>query len=215
VLSCGHRLCRGCWVRVLQGSQARAVASRTGNAVCPLGRCEVRPCVPEVDRDLESEMRSRLGFKQLAAHAAATELTPFDEESASAAAVNAWAAAGCTLDRPEEVMAQNEAIRRQDEAEEAAAVAAEMRALDEELRALETAAAMAQWLRWFCAATAVLLILLSLFAAGVLDGEAVLGFCACAALVCCLCCRCSAGSYGSLRQLLCCGGFSSSNVSPV
>ena len=215
VLSCGHRLCRGCWVRVLQGSQARAVASRTGNAVCPLGRCEVRPCVPEVDRDLESEMRSRLGFKQLAAHAAATELTPFDEENASAAAVNAWAAAGCTLDRPEEVMAQNEAIRRQDEAEEAAAVAAEMRALDEELRALETAAAMAQWLRWFCAATAVLLILLSLFAAGVLDGEAVLGFCACAALVCCLCCRCSAGSYGSLRQLLCCGGFSSSNVSPV
>ena len=101
-LSCGHTLCRGCWVRVLQGSQARAVASRTGNATCPLGRCEVRPCVPEVDRDLESKMRSRLGFKQLASHAAAAELAPLDEESAAAAAVNAWAAAGCKLDEPEE-----------------------------------------------------------------------------------------------------------------
>ena len=98
VLSCGHRLCRGCWVRVLQGSQARAIASRTGSAACPLGRCEVRPCVPEVDQDLESKMRSRLGFKQLATHAATAELAPLDEESAAAAAVNAWAAAGCKLD---------------------------------------------------------------------------------------------------------------------
>ena len=45
-LSCGHRLCRGCWLRVLQGSQARAVASRTGRVACPLGRCQVRPYVP-------------------------------------------------------------------------------------------------------------------------------------------------------------------------
>ena len=60
VLSCGHRLCRGCWVHVLQGSQVRVVASRTrGSAVCPLGRCEVKASVPEVDRDLESEMQSR------------------------------------------------------------------------------------------------------------------------------------------------------------
>ena len=105
VLSCGHRLCRGCWVRVLQGSQARAVASRTGYAVCPLGRCEVRPCVPDVDLDLESEMRERIGFKQLAAHAAAAEHACLTEESASVAAVNAWAAAGCTLDAPEEIEA--------------------------------------------------------------------------------------------------------------
>ena len=105
VLSCGHRLCRGCWVRVLQGSQARAVASRTGYAVCPLGRCEVRPCVPDVDLDLESEMRERIGFKQLAAHAAAAEHACLTEESAAVAAVNAWAAAGCTLGAPEEIEA--------------------------------------------------------------------------------------------------------------
>ena len=108
VLSCGHRLCRGCWVRMLQGNQVRAVASATGSAVCPLGRCEVRPCVPEVDLDLEREMRSRLGFKQLAAHAAAAELAPLAEESAAAAAVNAWAAAGCKLDRPDELTAAEE-----------------------------------------------------------------------------------------------------------
>ena len=108
VLSCGHRLCRGCWVRVLQGSQARAVASRTGYAVCPLGRCEVRPCVPDVDLDLESEMRERIGFKQLAAHAAAAEHACLTEESAAVAAVNAWAAAGCTLDAPEEVQSAEE-----------------------------------------------------------------------------------------------------------
>ena len=116
VLSCGHRLCRGCWVRLLQGSQARAVASRTGYAVCPLGRCEVRPCVPEIDLDLEAEMRKRIGFKQLAAHAAAAEDVSLAEESAAVAAVNAWAAAGCPLDAPEEIEA--------DEQELAAAVAA-------------------------------------------------------------------------------------------
>ena len=105
VLSCGHRLCRGCWVRVLQGSQARAVASRTGYAACPLGRCEVRPCVPDVDLDLESEMRERIGFKQLAAHAAAAGDASLTEESAAVAAVNAWAAAGCTLDAVDELEA--------------------------------------------------------------------------------------------------------------
>ena len=26
-LSCGHRFCRGCWVRLLQGSQARSAAA--------------------------------------------------------------------------------------------------------------------------------------------------------------------------------------------
>ena len=108
VLSCGHRLCRGCWVRLLQGGQARAVASRTGYAVCPLGRCEVRPCVPEIDLDLESEMRKRIGFKQLAAHAAAAEEIPLAEESAAVAAVNAWAAAGCPLDASEEIEADDE-----------------------------------------------------------------------------------------------------------
>ena len=45
----------------------------------------------------------RLGFRQLAAHAAAAELAPLEEESAAAAAVNAWAAAGFKFDRPVEV----------------------------------------------------------------------------------------------------------------
>ena len=123
VLSCGHRLCRGCWVRVLQGSQARAIASRTGSAACPLGRCEVRPCVPEVDQDLESKMRSRLGFKQLATHAATAELAPLDEESAAAAAVNAWAAAGCKLDQPDEIEAARREVVARTAAEAAAAAA--------------------------------------------------------------------------------------------
>ena len=43
--------------------------------------------------------------RQLAAHAAAAELAPLDEESAAVAAVNAWAAAGYKLDRPDEVEA--------------------------------------------------------------------------------------------------------------
>ena len=93
---------------MLQGSQARAVASRTGYAVCPLGRCEVRPCVPEIDLDLEAEMRKRIGFKQLAAHAAAAEDVSLAEESAAVAAVNAWAAAGCPLDAPEEIEADED-----------------------------------------------------------------------------------------------------------
>jgi hypothetical protein len=105
VLSCGHRLCRGCWVRLLQGSQARSVASRTGNAACPLGRCEVRASVPEISFDLENEMRSQLGFRQLATLSAAAELASLDEESAAAAAVNAWAAAGFKFDNPEEIQA--------------------------------------------------------------------------------------------------------------
>lgn len=51
-------------MHVLQGSQARLVASRTrGSAVCPLGRCEVKAIVPEIDRALESEMQSQLGFR--------------------------------------------------------------------------------------------------------------------------------------------------------
>ena len=120
VLSCGHRLCRGCWVSLLKGSQARSIAARTGNAACPLGRCEVKASVPEVDRDLESEMRSQLGFRQLATHATAAELAPLDEESAAAAAVNAWAAAGFKLDEPEEI----EAAEELEAAESAAAVAA-------------------------------------------------------------------------------------------
>ena len=66
-LSCGHRLCRGCWVRVLQGSQARAVASRTGYAVTRLPARPLRgEAVRARDRPLalESEMCERLLAKQ-------------------------------------------------------------------------------------------------------------------------------------------------------
>ena len=120
VLSCGHHFCRGCWVRLLQGSQARSAASRTGRVACPLGRCEVRPHVPDIDRDLENEMHSQLGLRQCTALAVAAERAPHDEESAAAAAVNVWAAAGCQLDRPEEIQAP---------AEELAAAAAAARAM--------------------------------------------------------------------------------------
>ena len=133
VLSCGHRLCRGCWVRLLQGGQARAVASRTGYAVCPLGRCEVRPCVPEIDLDLESEMRTRIGFKQLAAHAAAAEEISLAEESATVAAVNAWAAAGCPLDASEEIEADEELAAA---AAAAAAATLALEALERERKSL-------------------------------------------------------------------------------
>ena len=61
--------------------------------------------MPEVDSGLESEMRERIGFKQLAAHAAAAEDASLTEESAAVAAVNAWAAAGCTLDAVDELEA--------------------------------------------------------------------------------------------------------------
>tara|TARA_B100000795_G_C22774586_1_gene429418 strand:- start:1218 stop:1688 length:471 start_codon:yes stop_codon:yes gene_type:complete len=61
--------------------------------------------VPDVDLDLESEMRERIGFKQLAAHAAAAGDASLTEESAAVAAVNAWAAAGCTLDAVDELEA--------------------------------------------------------------------------------------------------------------
>ena len=180
VLSCGHRLCRGCWLRVLQGSRARVVASRTGTAACPLGRCEVRPCVPEIDQDLENEMQARLGFKQLAAHAAAAELAPSpDEESAAAAAVNAWAAAGCKLDRPEEI-SEAEAtarwaetrpareaetnLRWAEQAAAASAAAAYTRTLQERRmqRSELTCGSMRTYLRWPITASAALLFLLSL-----------------------------------------------------
>ena len=78
-LSCGHRLCRGCWVRVLQGStvhiyhrdlycsQTGLVAAKctcTGpheKATCPLGRCQVMQTVPAVDVALTNELYSRFG----------------------------------------------------------------------------------------------------------------------------------------------------------
>ena len=96
-LSCGHHFCRGCWVRVLQSREARAVANTTGSAACPF-RCEVSPVVPEVDQALASELESRFD-EQYTEHASAYVLP---DEERNAAEVNAWAAAGCVLDTPVE-----------------------------------------------------------------------------------------------------------------
>ena len=94
-LSCGHRLCRGCWVRVLQGStvhiyhrdlycsQTGLVAAKctcTGpheKATCPLGRCQVMQTVPAVDVALTNELYSRFGPQLMAR---ATEHAWADEE---------------------------------------------------------------------------------------------------------------------------------------
>ena len=95
-LSCGHRLCRGCWTRVLQGSTVHIYhrglyCSQTGlvaaectctgppheKATCPLGRCRVMQIVPAVDVALMNELYSRFG-PQLTARA--TEHALADED---------------------------------------------------------------------------------------------------------------------------------------
>ena len=89
-LSCGHRFCRGCWLRVLQSQEVRATAYFTKCVACPF-RCEVRPVVPEVDQVLASELESLFG-DQYTGRTCAYALP--DEEHA-ATEVNAWEAAGC------------------------------------------------------------------------------------------------------------------------
>ena len=63
VLSCDHRFCRGCWLRVLQTRDVRDTAHRTGSVACPF-RCKVRPIVPEVDQTLARELESLNYFKR-------------------------------------------------------------------------------------------------------------------------------------------------------
>ena len=102
-LSCGHRFCRGCWIRVLQSSDGHAAANTTGSAACPF-RCEVRPVVPEVDQVLASELESHFD-EQYTKRASACALP---DEERMAKEVNAWAAAGCVLvvDTPEESLVE-------------------------------------------------------------------------------------------------------------
>ena len=95
VLSCDHRFCRGCWLRVLQSRDVRATANLTGSVACPLGRCEVRPVVPGVNQALAIEVASLLEV-ECTGRASAYSLP--DEERA-VTNVNAWAAAGCPLTR--------------------------------------------------------------------------------------------------------------------
>ena len=103
VLSCGHCFCRGCWLRVLQSRHVRATANLTGSVACPF-RCEVRPVVPKVDQALQTAMES-LFDEHCKGHDSAHALR--DEERA-VTEVNAWVAAGCPLDTPEEVTAMAE-----------------------------------------------------------------------------------------------------------
>jgi hypothetical protein len=97
VLSCGHQYCRGCWLRMLNHSDARAKAYLTGSASCPF-RCRVRPVVPKVDQALASKLEA-LFEVEYAARASAIALP---DEERGAAKVNAWAEAGCKLDRASE-----------------------------------------------------------------------------------------------------------------
>ena len=120
-LSCGHRLCRGCWVRVLQGLDVRARANRSGIVQCPMGRCEVRPVVPEVDAALASMLEERFAA-QLRARAVETAESEADE-ARNATEVNAWAGGGCKLDTPEERAAVAALEAAAASAEEAAAIA--------------------------------------------------------------------------------------------
>ena len=89
-LSCGHRYCRSCWCRMLQGSTIRATAMSTGSVACPLGRCSVRPVVPEVEAALARDLAWRFA-SQLSGRAAPTEA----EEMKMVTEVNEAWAAGC------------------------------------------------------------------------------------------------------------------------
>ena len=73
-LSCGHRYCRSCWCRMLQGSTIRATAMSTGSVACPLGRCSVRPVVPEVEAALARDLLSARRTNLLAARPNAVQL---------------------------------------------------------------------------------------------------------------------------------------------
>ena len=88
-LSCGHRYCRSCWCRMLQGT-VRATAMSTGSVACPLGRCSVRPVVPEVEAALARDLAWRFA-SQLSGRAAPTEA----EEMKMVTEVNEAWAAGC------------------------------------------------------------------------------------------------------------------------
>ena len=99
-LSCGHRFCRGCWIRILKSRDTRATARRTGTAACPF-RCVVMPVVPEVDQEFARELEALFGVQY-------TERTPenpyaLPDEERMATEINVWVAAGCELDSPEEL----------------------------------------------------------------------------------------------------------------
>ena len=97
VLSCAHHFCRGCWLKMLKQSDARAKAYLTGSATCPF-RCRVRPVVPNVDQALASKLESLFEVE----YTARTSAFALPDEERRAGKLNAWAAAGCKPDRVSE-----------------------------------------------------------------------------------------------------------------
>ena len=105
-LSCGHLLCRGCWIQILQDKAVRAVINRTGAVACPLGRCEVKPIVPKVDVALARELQSRYAMEHRIRIAECN--VSEDDEARTAAEVNAWVDSGTKLDKPEQAGSSEE-----------------------------------------------------------------------------------------------------------
>tara|TARA_B100000787_G_scaffold166973_1_gene152982 strand:- start:38 stop:844 length:807 start_codon:yes stop_codon:yes gene_type:complete len=104
-LSCGHRLCRGCWACVLQ----RRTVLFASNATCPLGRCSVGPTVPTIDLVHMRELEFWFG-PQLLARAAEHALA---DEERTVSVVNARTAADYKPDTYEVTMAPVESMREE------------------------------------------------------------------------------------------------------
>lgn len=112
-LSCGHRLCRGCWAHVLQRRTVLFTSNgiaRFSNATCPLGRCSVGPIVPTLDLALMSELELWFG-PQLLARAADH---PLADEERTVRVVNARTAADHKPDASEVTAVPVERERHQE-----------------------------------------------------------------------------------------------------
>ena len=111
-LSCGHRLCRGCWAHVLQRRTVLFISNgiaHFSNPTCPLGRCSVGPIVPTLDLVLMSELELWFG-PQLLARAADH---PLADEERTVSAVNARMAADHKPDASEVTAVPGERAREE------------------------------------------------------------------------------------------------------
>jgi len=111
-LSCGHRLCRGCWAHVLQRRTVLFISNgiaHFSNPTCPLGRCSVGPIVPTLDLVLMSELEWWFGPQLLAR---ATD-HPLADEERTVSAVNARMAADHKPDASEVTAVPGERAREE------------------------------------------------------------------------------------------------------
>ena len=111
-LSCGHRLCRGCWAHVLQRRTVLFISNgitHFSNPTCPLGRCSVGPIVPTLDVVLMSELELWFG-PQLLARAADH---PLADEERTVSVVNARVAADHKPDASEVTAVPGERAREE------------------------------------------------------------------------------------------------------